>query len=269
MARKKVCGIYKITNKITNKVYIGQALDIANRWACHRKHVNKRKTALQCAMYKYGVENFKFEILQICSSIELNDLEIQYIKEYNSCILFENSNGYNMTTGGNGGYGRPPITLETRQKISNTLKGRKFPISEEGMKRRKEASSKIRHDEVICDGVEYDSVAAFARNIGLTESTVRCWLQGNLKMPGEWFDKRLRYKNKKTTAVRRQDNYRTWCSKPVIFDGKIYDSIVDCAKALNVHERTVKRWLYGKCKMPKHLRDKELKFYKEIENANK
>ena len=42
MARQKICGIYKITNLITNKVYIGQAVDIKNRWACHRNHVQEK-----------------------------------------------------------------------------------------------------------------------------------------------------------------------------------------------------------------------------------
>ena len=46
----------------------------------------KKRTALQCAMYRYGIENFKFEILETCPRQQLNDLEIKYIQLYNSYI---------------------------------------------------------------------------------------------------------------------------------------------------------------------------------------
>ena len=58
---EKICGIYKITNKINGKCYIGQSNDIIKRWKTEYKwyHINSH---LQSAFNKYGLENFDFEI---------------------------------------------------------------------------------------------------------------------------------------------------------------------------------------------------------------
>ena len=58
-------GIYLIRNKINNKVYIGQSIDIEGRWKDHK--VRKDESAIHLAIQKYGVENFEFEVLQECS----------------------------------------------------------------------------------------------------------------------------------------------------------------------------------------------------------
>ena len=101
MARKKICGIYKITNLINGKVYIGQASDIYTRWTNHknaslRKDKKEYKYPLYRAFRKYGIENFKFEIIEECSEEELNEKEIYYIDFYNTFIRCENSNAYNQ-----------------------------------------------------------------------------------------------------------------------------------------------------------------------------
>lgn len=262
MARQKICGIYKITNLITNKVYIGQAVDIKNRWACHRNHIQEKRTALQCAMYRYGIENFKFEILETCPRQQLNDLEIKYIQLYNSYIYSENSNGYNMTTGGDSAFERR-VSEETKQKIRKALTGRKIHISEEGLQRRRQASKDIRHDVVVCNNIEYHSVSEFARVHNLINNTVRCWLAGRLKMPGEWYDKNLHYKYKHNNIIRRQDNYKSNSCTPIIYNNIIYDSKKDCAKALGVHVVTLNRWLNGTHNMPKHVKQAGLSLYKE------
>ena len=100
--REIICGIYKITNKINGKVYIGQSKDIYKRWNEHRKECRKKKKniALYCALAKYGCDNFSYDILERCDESELDDLEIKYIKQYRSYIGFEDGWGYNMTLGG-------------------------------------------------------------------------------------------------------------------------------------------------------------------------
>jgi group I intron endonuclease len=112
--------IYKVTNKINNKCYIGQTIqkDPYARWAKHKYDAKKGLNyPLYNAIQKYGKLNFEFEIIHIVNSLdELNQLEVKYIKEFNSLT----PNGYNIKDGGNN---RSP-SLETRQKISKTLSGR-------------------------------------------------------------------------------------------------------------------------------------------------
>lgn len=103
-------GIYKIENLINGKVYIGQSTDIKERWASHKRIIFennkesniKKNYPLYLAFKKYGIENFSFEILEECESSFLNEREIFYIQKYNSFIDSPNSNGYNLTLGGEG-----------------------------------------------------------------------------------------------------------------------------------------------------------------------
>ena len=95
-------GIYKITNKITNKVYIGQSVDIRRRWNAHISILNEtnnnkkeKTTALHQSILKYGIDNFSFEIVELCTQDKLNEREKYWIEQYNSYLK-----GYNETLGG-------------------------------------------------------------------------------------------------------------------------------------------------------------------------
>lgn len=93
-------GIYKIENLINHKCYIGQSVDISNRWRRHRDAYNNSalkeyQYPIYRAMRKYGVENFSFEILEECLREELNEKEKFYVEKYNAFF-----NGYNQTLGG-------------------------------------------------------------------------------------------------------------------------------------------------------------------------
>lgn len=86
--------IYKITDKVTGKSYIGQTRkSVEFRWRQHKNSKDYRD--LHKAIQKYGEENFSVETLKECDVDELDKWEIYYISKYNT---FEN--GYNMTKGG-------------------------------------------------------------------------------------------------------------------------------------------------------------------------
>ncbi len=104
---KKVCGIYKITNKINGKSYIGQSTNIFYRWKQHKNNIHKKgfDYALYHAFRKYGLENFSWEIIEICTKDKLDELERHYIEYFNTYVNLENAKGYNMTLGGIGGLG--------------------------------------------------------------------------------------------------------------------------------------------------------------------
>jgi group I intron endonuclease len=92
--------IYKITNTINNKCYIGETIkDNPNsRWLSHKSSI-KRKCGcplLMKAFEKYGEDAFKFEVLIICFDEDVFKFEKEYIKKYNSL----SPNGYNVAEGG-------------------------------------------------------------------------------------------------------------------------------------------------------------------------
>ena len=92
---KKVRGIYKVTNKINGKVYIGQSVDIGRKW---RTHMNaKDDIYFHKAIQKYGVENFEWEVIEQCKKKDLDEREIYWIEYYDSF-----NKGYNCTKGGDG-----------------------------------------------------------------------------------------------------------------------------------------------------------------------
>lgn len=95
--------IYKITNKINQKPYIGYTkTSIADRWKRHIKELDKgTNRKLYDAMRKYGKEDFTIEEIDSSESATVDEwleLETLYIIVYDSV-----DNGYNMTYGGIGG----------------------------------------------------------------------------------------------------------------------------------------------------------------------
>lgn len=99
LGREKVCGIYKITNLLNKKVYIGQSVDIKTRWANHIKASlsidSIAHSKVHDAMAQDGVWNFTFELLEKCDKSMLNEREKYYIGFYQSNLY-----GYNLTKGG-------------------------------------------------------------------------------------------------------------------------------------------------------------------------
>lgn len=117
-------GVYVIRNIKNGKVYVGQTNDLKLRKRNHFSdlkaniHHNKH---LQNAWNKYGEENFEFEVLEECPLEKLNEVEIYWIKFYES---YNRRFGYNFELGGN----NSPQTQETRDKIDSTIELRKQKI---------------------------------------------------------------------------------------------------------------------------------------------
>lgn len=176
--------IYKITNKINNKVYIGQTIGtIEDRWSDHsRPHRGKNKaaSAISKAILKYGKDNFILEVVAKGESIEeLNILEIKFIVEHD-CIC---PKGYNMLPGGNNKF----CHVETRLKISNTLKGRPIKNRQNGAKKGRKCTwgEKIKstmtgqpqpwkYKPVMCNETKekFVSVSAAAYHIGIERTSL-------------------------------------------------------------------------------------------------
>ena len=97
--------IYKITNLITGKFYIGQTTHLYNRLKSH-KACRDKKSIIVKSIEKYGWENHRVDILFTSKDIsrqEADGVEIFYIKKENSYVK-NNKLGMNLTEGGLGGF---------------------------------------------------------------------------------------------------------------------------------------------------------------------
>lgn len=125
----KTYTIYRATNQVNNKVYIGFTSNWPQRINGHnydRRYGNTNNKAFYNAIEKYGWENFKWEAIYQSLDEEhtLKVMEPHFINEYQSWVGFENCNGYNTTRGGDGtsGYKRTSELIESHRK---QLQGRK------------------------------------------------------------------------------------------------------------------------------------------------
>jgi len=112
--------IYKITNLINKKIYIGQTIDPKRRWSEHKSDARKRpKFPISFSINKYGEENFIFQILEKYNSIlDANNAEIRLISEFNSR---DREIGYNIKIGGDA----HDWSDESKQKLSKSKMGNK------------------------------------------------------------------------------------------------------------------------------------------------
>lgn len=119
-------GIYAILNIITEKYYIGSAVDFKYRWQLHKARLNNRdhhNQYLQNAFNKYGKENFIFVVIEYVEDKNiLLEREQFWIKELNCC---DKNIGYNARLIPNSNLGIK-ISEETRKRMSASQKGRVF-----------------------------------------------------------------------------------------------------------------------------------------------
>jgi len=116
-----IIGIYKISNKVNGKVYIGQSWNIEKRFKEHRKR--ELNNHLKNAFNKYEIENFSFEIIMTFKNGPftqkyLDKFEDYYIKFYDS---MNSKKGYNKREGGSNG----KMSKESKIKIGNASRGEK------------------------------------------------------------------------------------------------------------------------------------------------
>lgn len=109
-------GIYKITNIVNQKSYIGQSKDIAQRINEHFYHRTATKASLiDKAILEFGISAFTFQILELCMVNELDLKEDFYIKLYKT-----NIDGYNIVAGGQHNIGESNANVKiTEQDVYN------------------------------------------------------------------------------------------------------------------------------------------------------
>lgn len=279
---EKFCGIYKITNKISGRSYIGQSVDIIERFREHKRAKNKKQQLISKAISKYGAENFEFKILLTCEkdSKILDDLEIKFIKEFDTKV----PNGYNIRPGGSC---YVPLTEEQLKAQSERNKGERNPmfnkehnketikiISEKSKgknnnKSRKVADNTGRIWECANDCKKELKIGANIYHIlNRTHSPVKRIEHLDLhyiddpdyvpKTKEEIEEILLRNKNCKSYE---QVKIMPKSSKMIIDDsGKVWNSLKQCAKELEVSETCLSLALNGKDKFNVKIRNMGLRF---------
>lgn len=164
--------IYKWTNLINNKVYVGKTINEKRRYREHL-HYKKREENLPIhkALKKYGYDNFKYEVVFETRSNNkdnintiLNALEKHYIRKFNSN---NKKYGYNLTKGGEGTLGYK-LTDEERKIRSERMKGENNPMfggnfSEEHLRKLRLArgNKTIHHKNVIQLSLDGEPIKEF------------------------------------------------------------------------------------------------------------
>lgn len=170
--------VYKITNNVNNKIYIGCTIDYDRRVRQHKSCKFKGATLLHKAFLKYGANSFSFEIIgSYKSEEEMFKAEVECIKQFNSLDPV----GYNLHHGGKGGKiclteqqykdrvelgkGLSKINVgnkynlgrkaskETKQKLSAINKGKKMP--QESKDKISKANTGNTHSKGVVRSEEY------------------------------------------------------------------------------------------------------------------
>lgn len=194
-------GIYKIKNKLNNKVYIGSSIKLEAREQRHFKNLlegSHHSNKLQNSYNKYGFENFIFEIVESYGEIDNNSLidrEQYWIDFYNSYYdgyncrpKAKNNYGHKhseetkqlmskLNSGENNGMYGKKLSKETKEKIRQKLLGRKF--SEETIeKKRKSALNRLHTTETKL------------KQSRIKKSKPILQLDNNFNIIKEWYSKR-------------------------------------------------------------------------------
>jgi len=175
--------VYKITNKVNGKIYIGITNQGANttRWYKHCSDANVGSTfPLHNAIRKYGKENFQIEVIEIVDDVEvLKEREIYWIKYYDS---YNRKKGYNLTLGGDGTFGRFH-SEETKEKIRQKAIGRKLSEDvKEKFRNRTNVNKQILQISLNNEILNlYKSVAEASRQLGKNRHVISHCAKGHRK----------------------------------------------------------------------------------------
>ncbi|MEM4994744.1 GIY-YIG nuclease family protein [Priestia sp. SB1] len=143
-------GIYKIVNNINKKVYIGQSIDLKRRLGDHKRELRKnnhRNRHLQFSFNKYGESVFSYEIIEKCSTEELDSRESYWIAEYDS---MNKDKGFNLESGGNEGKTYTEERIASITGEGNPMYGKKLSKKQiEFMRETNKGSSNLLTEENV------------------------------------------------------------------------------------------------------------------------
>lgn len=228
-----VIGIYKITNKLNNKVYIGQSGRVESRLNAHENYAESMKnhnTELYEEMKHYGVENFKFELLE---EVDITELEEKHIQEhiakgcdlYNKILFPTNNKGVNNPCSKfNQEQVDEIIALLKENKISNIAIAKHFNCSPATIDRINNG------DGYIVEGEQYP-IRVFKKSQGENNAF-------SLLTNDEVIEIRKRYVGETGREIYNdyRDKYKSYTSFERVLLGKTYSE-------LPIYKKREKKWI--------------------------
>lgn len=182
-------GVYKITNTINGKTYVGQSKNIEKRFYQHKWASQIKDTNLYKDIRELGVDAFKFEVIEECQVNELRAKELHYIHLLNPFYneignpRKENTKAL-LRARGQEQWER--MTDEEKQRvIKYNLKGR--PVGHEVSEETREKLRIARKKQVGCPvmiaetGERFEEIQKLENHLGASSGTVSKYMKGILK----------------------------------------------------------------------------------------
>lgn len=254
--------IYRAISPIGKKYYGKSTKDLANVKKRHFNRSKEKAYKFANVIKKYGIDNFKWEIVESFSfnnkqelNITLNEREIYWIKLDKTTI---NEYGYNTTKGGDGGdtFSNHPNKDEIIKKRSFKNKGRKrskefcenarqiaLNIDPEIRKKAGKKSAETRRKRILKNGFTEKELAAQEKNkaflINLNKTT-----EARNRVSKQWKGKKKPPMSEETRKkIGMASKGRKIPGRPVIIEGKEYDSLHDASRKLKIPLNTLRNRL--------------------------
>lgn len=231
-----------------NKKYIGITCKNPNaRWENGGGYSKTHQPVMYNAIQKYGWENIKHYILFEDLSLEEAKMkEQELIEEYHTYCHLSDSQGYNMTRGGEGTSGH--ICSEDAKKRMSLAKIGKC-----------KGDDCYKSKAVICEGIRYPSITEFCKVYNLGRGMVEKWLNRKANMPQKWIDKELHLEDDTKPYLPQKIAFQY----KIIYDNMEFESQKEFANYLNIAPSLLCRWIKND-KIPQEILNKG---FKRIENS--
>lgn len=198
-----IYSIYKITNLVENKAYIGFTSHNPPeiRWKKHIRDANRGKGfLLHKAIRKYNTDNFSFDVIyqSLDDSHCLNIMEEYFIQKFHSHV---SENGYNLTYGGDSpmhrkchtnetkrlmresAKKRPPISQETKRKLSESKLGKNNPMFNSGISTQLKKIHECNKIKIVCNETQqiFESMKTAGIYFNMDPSNISRQIAGKIK----------------------------------------------------------------------------------------